>query len=481
MIRRVLSDSVVYGLTRYASAIAAIFLTPIYTRMLLKEDYGAMDIFNSLNTLIIQVLPLGMTTAAMRFYPTFKEDPALKRKSFGTILVALTILGIIYCLAMLAMEGFFVKKVFKLQGYEAVYRVCIFLVFGSMFMNYFQSILIAKLEKTKYLISSLTNFVLLSGLGFLFVYYFKTGIIGFFVASAIGMMVSLSLSLYFIRGDLGWEFDRQRLREILGYSIHLVSAMVLFELANLLDRYILVTFGNLNDVGVYSIGARIANITQLFVSGFSMAWFPLAMSISKQANAKEIYSRVNTLYVLLGAFFVSSLILFRSELLAFFTPDYLEASNTIGILTVFNYVAGSIYVFTLGLHTTGRTRAISRAAVASVVVNAVSSVGLYSLFGIEGVAIGTLLGGIVWIGIQFYDSQKHYPIEFDKWSMLISSIGLISVFGLSLLLDRMEWTWFQVTGLRVSVLLLFLLIVFVRLGGTLSALRKTLLGHRGKA
>jgi len=480
MIKRVLSDSVVYGLTRYASAIAAIFLTPIYTRMLLKEDYGAMDIFSSLNTLVIQVLPLGMTTAAMRFYPSFKEDPLLKRKSLGTILIALTILGTLYCLSMLILETFLVRQVFKLEGYETVYRVCIFLVFGSLFMNYFQTILIAKLDRTKYLIGSLTNFVLLSGLGFLFVYHFQTGIIGFFIASAIGMVVSLLLSLYFVWGDLGWEFDRQRLKQILGYSIHLVSAMVLFELANLLDRYILVTFGNLHDVGVYSIGARIANITQLVVSGFSMAWFPLAMNISKNENAKEIYSKVNALYVLLGAFFVCFLVLFRAELLAFFAPDYLESSSTIGILTLFNYVAGSIYVFTLGIHVTGRTKSISKAAIASVGVNTLSSIVLYSLIGIEGVALGTLLGGVVWIGIQYWESQKHYPIAFDKWSFFIAGIALLSAFSLSAVLVHLEWNPLQKLGIRVLLSMIVFCVVLFRLGASFRVLRKVLFSKVAK-
>jgi O-antigen/teichoic acid export membrane protein len=303
---------------------------------------------------------------------------------------------------------------------------------------------------------------------------------GFFIASTIGMVVSLCLSIYFIRADLAWEFDQQRLREILRYSIHLVSAMVLFELANLLDRYILVTFGGLNDVGVYSFGARIANITQLVVSGFSMAWFPLAMNIAKNTNAKDIYSRVNAFYVLLGAFFVAALVLFRIELLSFFAPDYLEAVEVIGILTLFNYVAGSVYVFTLGLHVTGKTKAITKAAIASVCVNAGSSIALYSVMGIEGVAVGTLLGGLVWIGVQYRESQKHYQISFDTLSFITAFFTLVAAFILFEALEYMEIHWVVSLSIRIIYLLAVLLLVLYRLSGSLSVVKGIVLGGARK-
>ena len=80
LLKRIFSDSIIYGVSSYLSVVAAIFLTPIYTRILLKTDYGAMDIINTWISLVVAILPLGLLNAVVRFYPDFKADPEQRKK-----------------------------------------------------------------------------------------------------------------------------------------------------------------------------------------------------------------------------------------------------------------------------------------------------------------------------------------------------------------------------------------------------------------
>ena len=51
------NDTLVYGVTGYLGLVASFFLTPFYTRILTKEDYGLLDLFNVWNSFFALVLP----------------------------------------------------------------------------------------------------------------------------------------------------------------------------------------------------------------------------------------------------------------------------------------------------------------------------------------------------------------------------------------------------------------------------------------
>ena len=67
------NDTLVYGVTGYLGLVASFFLTPFYTRILTKEDYGLLDLFNVWNSFFALVLPLGLFTAILRLYKDFKN------------------------------------------------------------------------------------------------------------------------------------------------------------------------------------------------------------------------------------------------------------------------------------------------------------------------------------------------------------------------------------------------------------------------
>ena len=63
-LRRLGRHSAVYGLGGIVSRVLAVFLLPLYTRYLDREDLGAVGLIVALSAVLVTVLRLGLSSAA---------------------------------------------------------------------------------------------------------------------------------------------------------------------------------------------------------------------------------------------------------------------------------------------------------------------------------------------------------------------------------------------------------------------------------
>lgn len=446
-------------MTKYISVFAAIFLMPIYTRTLTKVDYGVMDIFNSWNGFIIMILPLGLITTIFRYYHDFNRNEKKKKVYLGTIFISLIILCLLYAAITFLLRERFVLIIEHKQINE-ILNHSIFIVCGTTILSYYLTIAQSKYDKFKYLLISLIQIILLISLGFVFVYHYKMGVTGFFRASSIGIGSALLISTIFYHNELSLSFSSSILKRLLKYSIHILSVGLLFSATNLLDRYLLLKYGDLEDVGIYSVGMRISSIIGFAVSSFAIAWFPRAMQIKDDENKNETYQRIHNFFMLVAFLSVIAITLMRSEIINIVAPDYDEAYQIIAILSLFSIVNGFIYFYSLGIHIKEKTKFLTIAAIISIGVNIITSIVLLKWIGINGVAWGTLIGGFVWVTIQYYYSHKIMPIKFNLYYPVFGFI----LFAFTFLFSH----YFDLIGLSLvwaflikSLLLLLILITII--------------------
>ncbi len=301
-------------------------------------------------------------------------------------------------------------------------------------------------------------------LGFVFVYNNGMGIVGFYRASSLAYFVALCISIFFAFSDISIRFSRKTLVTILTYSVHLLSVGLLFSAVNLLDRYIIAKFGSISEVGIYSIGVKISGIMGLVIASFALAWFPVSMRIKDDPEAKNIYRKIHDFYFTAVTILLSALILFRRELVDIFAPGYEGTYNVIAILGTYVIINGSIYFYSLGIHIKKQTKFLTVSAIASILVNIVTSILLVRPLGIDGVALGTLAGAIVWVIIQLYYSNKLFPIQYNTRVLINSFAFLLTVFlVVGFYLDHAIDFHIAINLLLKTGIMLFLSFVIVQL------------------
>ncbi len=426
---KVISDSVVYGLTSYLSVFVSIFLTPIYTRILTKEEYGILDVFNVWNNFALMILPIGLFNAIIRFYPEFKDNPQEKKESLGTIFTVLLIISLIYCGIMISIQTPFLKVFFNREGLSGIYFMSMFIVAGNLIISYHKTLLRIEFKKWAFFAVSVIQFIVLSLLGFVLVYSYHYSVEGFFIASLIAMIIALMVSFYFNRKETHLYYNPRKMMSLTKYAIHFLSVSLLLKFTDIIDRYLLKEYMSLSTVGIYSLGFRISSIFNFFLGAISMAWIPYAMSMKDHPEAKYIFRKVFELYLLSGFIIVTLIMIFRDELIRFFAPDYGEAFNIIGILIAYNFLMGFAYFITLGIQIKKVTKYFSFVAILSVITNVIVSIALVHELGSLGIALGTLAGGLVWIGILHFISQKYFYVRISYLMIIILSLFIALFFG----------------------------------------------------
>ena len=173
----------------------------------------------------------------------------------------------------------------------------------------------------------------------------------------------------------------------------------------------------------------------LFVSVFEYAWKPFYLSNFKEADAKQLYSRVLTYFTLIAAliflvtgFFIEYII--RLPFLGgrFINPEFWSGLGIIPIILGGYYFNGVFTNLAAGCHITKHTKYLPIAVGGGALLNVAANILLIPYFGIYGAAWATLLAYFISAAILFFISRKIYPITYEFRRLFIILISTLAVY-----------------------------------------------------
>ena len=222
-------------------------------------------------------------------------------------------------------------------------------------MNYEQLTSLFRVEErsTAFVAASLTNVLLTIGATVWLVVIAEQGPLGVIVGNFTGTLVVYLALLGYRREQLGLEFDRPLLRAMNRFGLPLVPTALFLWTTNFSDRFFLVKLADAAEVGLYSVGVRIASAMVLLLTAFRLAWPPFAYSIESDEEAKRTYAFVLTYLTVLSSWIAlgSRCSPWLVDLLA--TEEFSEASRVVGPLAFAAVAFGGYIVIAIG---SGRAR-----------------------------------------------------------------------------------------------------------------------------
>ena len=147
------------------------------------------------------------------------------------------------------------------------------------------------------MIATLANVGITIAATVLLVVVFDKGPLGVLVGNFTGTLIVYAALLTYSRRALGLQFDRKLYRAMNRFGLPLVPSAVALWLTNFSDRFFLVKLTDAHEVGLYSIGVRVASASVLLLTAFRMAWPAFAYSIEDDREAQRTYSFVLTYVV----------------------------------------------------------------------------------------------------------------------------------------------------------------------------------------
>lgn len=431
LLRRIVSESAIYGLGGVANQALAIVLVPIYARQLGVANYGVLAIVNTTLSLGLMVTSLALPQAFFRSYLKESETDADRRKvlraSLGLRLLASTAGLALFSLLAVPLSAVLFGGTAELPVLLLIGPIIFFDSLNLVPLSFLR----AHRRPRPYAALAFVRAVLGSLLIIVMVVVFRLGVLGVvlgslgssLVASAIGLLV-LSRS-----NALQVSWDWQLMRHMLVFSLPLVPAAVGGWVLNLSDRYIVQLFDGRVAVGIYAAGYTVGLvINALVIQPFSLAWGAAYWEISRQDGAPRIIARVMVGFAVLASTVALALSALGTDAIRLLLPPDFDPARFVVPFAAFAYVAYGLYTIVgTGLNLESQTRwlplTIGVAAIMAVVLN----LALVPPFGYLGAAISTLVTYTVLAMLTGYVGQRYYPVPWP----LVPVVGSF-VLGLGL-------------------------------------------------
>lgn len=418
----------VYGLGRVLNRIAAFLLIPILVHLLPAEEWGVYSLVLVVGQVLL-VVPGILTDTMLRLSFDHADEAGRNRVVATTLsaslILAVPLLVLAYPLAVMLCLLLF-GDLEHLWPFVIGNVVLVFELLFEVELDYFR---LTK-RSTTFVLSTLCRSLLQFAGSLGFVALLGLGATGVVLGHLVGVgVVSLVVAVGIARRT-GLRPSARIARDILRLGLPLVPAWLAKSSLEFLDRTALNLMATTASVGVYALGAKLADQVRMLLTGpFADIWGVSLYEIAgDHARARE-FNRVLVYFLFVLATVVLGLALFAPEVVAVIAPpEYAAAAAVVPILALAKIVELINYHFEIGILDTKATRSLPvinwGAALASVAVLAL----LVPRIGITGAAVAMLTAQVVRQGLSVaYTARDHAVMRLFPWR----DYGLILIFGIA--------------------------------------------------
>ncbi len=478
MLRALLRDSAIYVIPSIVSRGLAIFLIPLYTRVLTPSDYGSFDLLSAFATLVSLTVALEVAQGVARFYS--EEKDAVRRVAYVSTAFWFTVCCYtVFLVIMLLFTGELSVLVMGREGMETAFQLGVIYIYINGVFYLLQNQFRWELLSVHYAVVSVIVTVITALLAVILTYVLAWGLVGLLMAMAMGSMAGCIYGIWYLRHSIGFRFQMARLKEMLSFSAPLVPSGVAVFVSQYVDRLMINHYLTLDDVGVFGVGFRVASIAGLAMMGFQSALTPLIYAHYRDPDTPAQLAKIFRLFMSLALMLFLLVGLFAKEIVALMTvPAYFAAADIV-ILLVPAILLSNMYIFAPGTAIEKKTHLILWINVCGAILNVVLNGILIPRFGIEGASVAKLISYGLVFGAYMWISQKLYYVPHKWTSLSLATImfGLIGygIFKIDLLFSIPITLKIAVAAAAASIILMTGLIRVSELHSAKSAVVKRLL------
>ena len=193
----------------------------------------------------------------------------------------------------------------------------------------------------------------------------------------------------------------------------------------LLDRVMLSRLADLEEVGQFAVGARLALVLMFTVTAFNLAYTPFMLSLFAEDRVTEKQVRGHTLtYVAIGLTTISlTLALFAREIIELAAPDFTEAYRVVGILCLGVTVFGLSSIAMAGISLVRKTGYFALYSISALAINVALNLALIPPFGGIGAATATATAYAVLTVLYYRRAQALYPTPYEPRKVCVVLIA----------------------------------------------------------
>ncbi len=435
----------VYGLGSIISKIIPLIMLPVITSIMTDTKYyGINDMINLVISFASAIAMMGMYDAMFRMFFE-KEDDNYKKSICSTALFFVIASSVIICIIMFI----FREAILKLIINDIEYNLLFFIIIFNTFLTGVQCIVSAPTrmqnKRKVFLITNTLTPVLSYAISIplllkgMYVYALPL--------AAVTSSLTMTLAFYFLNRE--WfaikNISKEHLISLIKIGAPLMPTFLMYWVCNSFDRVMIKSMLGLDELGIYSVASRIAQISQFIYTAFAMGWQYFAFSTMNDKDQKKLTTNIAN-YLMIISIVATMGVTALSKVLFFLLAkgDY---SNGFVILPYLFISPLFLMIFqTIGNQfiVVKKTYPIPMILTGAVAINILFNYILIPKLGIEGAAIATMLGYMIAVIISYIITLRVKLLE--KENRIVVSI---IVFLIYLLL----WRIFAVKNVIKSIII----------------------------
>lgn len=437
-------NTAIVSIGKICTQLITFFLLPVYTAVLSNEEYGVVDLLNTLTSLLLPIVTLQIEQGIFRYLIDCRENNEKQIKLITTI-IRFMIIQSIACIVIFLCISPFIHNEYK------------YFLMANLLMGIFSSLLLQICrglgDNATYAIGSFITGAFTVVLNVIFIVAFRWGAYGMLGATAISnficaVYIFLKRKIYkYIKPK---QFDKKILKEIIKYSVPLIPNMISWWIVSASDRTIISAVIGIAQNGIYSAANKFSGVFTTLYSVFNLTWTESASININSEDRDEFFSKILDFVIrFFGCLCLGTIAVMPFAFNILINEKFAEAYYQIPILilgSVFNILVsfvGSIYV------AKKLTKEIAKTSIISAVINIFVNIVLIKSIGLYAASISTVIAYALMFIYRWIDVKKYVKFNVNK----ILMFALIIMYGVTI------FTYYLKNSM-ISVIVLVIVVVF---------------------
>ena len=391
------------GIGTIGNIFLGLLTTPVVTRLVSTDDYGALSVFNTYASMAVMILCFGLDQALIRFY--YEEDS----DSYKRELIAKTAgLSLATAIPTCFVAYIFLNREDVPFDFKGVLLLALSVyVLIRLFLRF--ALLVLRVEyMTRFyaMLNALTKAIyLVAAVGMLLFIRDANNLRLLVAATVFSAVIPLLIAIYSKRTL--WSLSpiraktKVKYKVLLRYGMPFILSMGITTVFEAMDKLFINFFYDYNEVGIYASAVTIVNVFTILQTTFNTVWAPMATeTYVREPENKGFFHRVHEIVALIMFLFGFFLILFKDVFILLLGEKYRSASSVVPFLIFHPIMYTVSETVVMGVDFKKRSHLHILAAAAACIANACGNYLLVPAMGGRGAAISTGLAYIVFFAFR---------------------------------------------------------------------------------
>ena len=413
-------NTAIVSIGKICTQLITFFLLPVYTAVLSNEEYGVVDLLNTLTSLLLPIATLQIEQGIFRYLLDCRENKEKQTTLITTVSKFILVQSAI-CILIFLCASPFIHNEYK------------YFLMANLLMGILSSISLQICrglgDNKTYAVGSFITGALTVILNVIFIVAFKWGAYGMLIATAIS---NLLCAIYVFEKKKIYKYidikqnDKKLLKDIVKYSVPLIPNMISWWIVSASDRTIISAVIGVAQNGIYSAANKFSGIFSTLYSVFNLTWTESASININSEDRDEFFSKIFDFIVrFFGSLCLGTIAVMPFVFGILVNEKFAESYYQIPILilgSVFNILVsflGSVYV------AKKLTKEIAKTSIIAAIINIVVNVALINQIGLYAASISTVIAYFAMFIYRWIDVKKYVSIKTNKTLIAVLSVSFL--------------------------------------------------------